>query len=95
MQNGVLNKLLRTIVTFDYVNEPGISIAKKWHAPGLESMKIFNEMRISPDLIENVIMDKKVACCGMEASLSIPYEVKSVLTQSYKLAADRPASAYW
>jgi len=95
MQNGVLNKLLRTIVTFDYVNEPGISIAKKWHAPGLESMKIFNEIRVSPDLIEDVIIDKKVACCGMESNLSIPYEVKDALNRNYKTVADRPPSAYW
>jgi hypothetical protein len=33
----VLHKHLKTIVTWDYVNEPGISVAKKWHAPSLES----------------------------------------------------------
>lgn len=34
---GVLHKNLKTIVTWDYVNEPGLHVAKKWHAPTLES----------------------------------------------------------
>ncbi len=38
MVNGVVHKHLKTIVTWDYVNEPGLSPAKKWHAPALESI---------------------------------------------------------
>lgn len=34
---GVLQKHLKTVVTWDYVNEPGIPVAKKWNAPALES----------------------------------------------------------
>lgn len=37
MQGGVVQKNLKTIVTWDYVNEPGLSVAKKWHSPALES----------------------------------------------------------
>lgn len=36
-QNGVTQKNLKTIVTWDYVNEPGLSVAKKWNSPALES----------------------------------------------------------
>lgn len=32
----VYKRLLRTIVTWDYVNEPGISVAEKFKAPSLE-----------------------------------------------------------
>jgi hypothetical protein len=35
---GVYTRELKNIVTFDYVNEPGISIANKYQAPGLESL---------------------------------------------------------
>lgn len=35
--NGVIHKHLMNIVTWDYVNEPGISVATKWKAPTLES----------------------------------------------------------
>lgn len=38
MVNGVLQKHLKTIITWDYVLEPGLSVAKKWHAPSLEGM---------------------------------------------------------
>lgn len=34
---GRVNKHIRLIVTWDYVNEPGLAQAHKWNAPGLES----------------------------------------------------------
>lgn len=34
---GVKNRDLRSVVTFDYVNEPGMSIAEKFKNPALES----------------------------------------------------------
>lgn len=37
--NGVIHKHLMNIVTWDYVNEPGISVATKWKAPTLESFE--------------------------------------------------------
>lgn len=39
MEGGIINRYIRTIVTFDYVNEPGMSVAKKWNSPALESME--------------------------------------------------------
>ncbi len=35
---GTVHKNLKMIVTWDYVNEPGLSAAKKWHSPSLESL---------------------------------------------------------
>lgn len=45
---GRRNRELRTIVTFDYVNEPGISIAEKYKSPGLESLqeRVFTRSQI-------------------------------------------------
>ena len=34
---GRINKHLKLIVTWDYVNEPGLAVAHKWNCPGLES----------------------------------------------------------
>ena len=45
-QTGTLIKNIRTIVTFDWVTEPGISTAMKWNAPGLESLE---EMSFTPE----------------------------------------------
>lgn len=38
-EGGRYTKLLRAIYTWDYVNEPGMSVAKKWRAPGLETLQ--------------------------------------------------------
>ncbi len=35
---GQHKKILKEIVTWDYVNEPGLHVAKKWNAPALESL---------------------------------------------------------
>lgn len=35
--NGRRQRFLKTIITFDYVTEPGISIATKWNSPSIES----------------------------------------------------------
>lgn len=37
-------KNIRTCVTFDWVNEPGISVATKYHSPALESLAIAVEV---------------------------------------------------
>ncbi len=37
--NGRYMKFLRAIYTWDYVNEPGKNVAKKWHSPALESLQ--------------------------------------------------------
>lgn len=37
-ERGIYKRVLKTIVTWDYVNEPGISVAEKFKAPALESL---------------------------------------------------------
>lgn len=39
MERGVMNRYIKTIVTFDYVNEPGMACAEKYNAPGLEGFE--------------------------------------------------------
>ncbi len=38
MEGGTRHRILKTIVTFDYVNEPGMSVAAKWKSPALEGL---------------------------------------------------------
>lgn len=35
---GVMHRYIKTIVTFDYVNEPGMSVAEKYKSPALEGL---------------------------------------------------------
>lgn len=39
MERGVINRYIKQIVTFDYVNEPGISVAEKYNSPALEGLE--------------------------------------------------------
>jgi hypothetical protein len=39
MVNGVINRFIKTIVTFDYVNEPGMAVAEKYNSPALEGLE--------------------------------------------------------
>lgn len=48
---GVLQKNIKTIVTWDWVNEPGISVATKYSSPALES---FNEVDFNEDQLRSV-----------------------------------------
>lgn len=61
---GVLHKHIKTIVTWDYVNEPGIGCAKKWHSPALES---FDEHRILPAHLAAVNKIQQTASVSMES----------------------------
>ncbi|BAW19297.1 putative virion structural protein [Ralstonia phage RP31] len=39
MERGVINRYIKTIVTFDYVNEPGMAVAEKFNSPALEGLE--------------------------------------------------------
>lgn len=39
MERGVINRYIKTIVTFDYVNEPGMAVAEKYNSPALEGLE--------------------------------------------------------
>lgn len=89
---GLTKRVLKTIVTWDYVNEPGIAVAEKFKAPSLESLE------------EDVIITRG----SMERSMSLPnpngYAAESVILTGDELfrsmgwqapAEQRPSWARW
>lgn len=62
---GILNKAIVEIITWDYVNEGGISSANKYSCPSLESM---DSLAINANQIERVINDAKHDQLGFESS---------------------------
>lgn len=62
---GVYTRELKSIVTFDYVTEPGISIAEKYSAPSLES---FSDDVFSRGAVERAV-NSAVAGIGAENAL--------------------------
>lgn len=89
MVRGTVHKNLRTIMTFDWVAEPGISIARKWSSPSLESLTechtTFNDMLM--------VSRESVGSVGMESNQSklLNEALESLRAVESKL----PASASW
>lgn len=53
--SGVTHRILKEIITWDFVNEPGLSVANKWNSPAMEELKevtlttrILNDLLASP-----------------------------------------------
>lgn len=65
MERGVINRYIKTIVTFDYVNEPGMSVAEKWNAPALEGLE---ETVFTRGQVEAAISDIVEAGVGNESA---------------------------
>lgn len=90
---GTLIKAVQEIVTWDYVNEPGIDVATKYHAPSLEGIS-FNQK----DLLaaEHKALEYGV---GMESAQEIlTHLIKnnvSPLDARKALRGSRPNSAGW
>lgn len=63
---GRVNKVIKTIVTFDYVNEPGIHIAEKYKAPALESQL---DLVVSQGQMERAFDQRKILSLGQESAL--------------------------
>lgn len=83
---GVVQKFLKTIVTWDYVNEPGISVAKKWHAPGLENLD--EPRRITPAQLRLVVDNTKGRGKGLESTHQLAVD----LVRELGWEQDDPAS---
>jgi hypothetical protein len=62
--NGRKEKHIQTIVTWDYVNEPGISLANKFQTPTLESLD--SEVVILEDMLSDIAREKSPL--GMESA---------------------------
>jgi hypothetical protein len=78
MVNGVMEKRLRTIITWDYVNEPGISYANKFASPSLEC-HYGDDVVITQDIV---------------LSLQREYEAQGIGNESYGLALEAVIQAF-
>jgi hypothetical protein len=63
---GITKRILKTIVTWDYVNEPGISVAEKFKAPALEGLI---DHSFSRGEIERSVKGPAIAGMAQESAL--------------------------
>ena len=88
-------KHLREIVTWDYVTEPGLSVANKYQSPGLEDMKVLDEIVMPLELL--VQRTSQVAHgISMESSNILRQVIDSVsLEHQITPGGKKPLSAKW
>ncbi len=55
MEGGIVRKYLKHIVTWDYVNEPGIAVANKYSTPSLESFQGVSELDVFDFSMDTVV----------------------------------------
>lgn len=66
MDRGIVKRDLKTVVTFDYVNEPGMHVAEKYKSPALESMS--EEYSFNKSTVIRAVNDIKQHSIGMESA---------------------------
>lgn len=89
-RGGVYERTLRNVVTFDFVNEPGIHIAEKYKSTALENQI---EKPITKNGLLRALDTAKSSGVGMESISLTPQELFSSL--GWSLESDKPASSRW
>jgi len=91
---GYVQRVLKTIVTWDYVNEPGIAVAEKFKSPALEN---FTDP-ISRGIVERAISSTEQAANGLAMateSLMTGHELMAAMGWELKDPKRRPAWLDW
>ena len=68
MNRGQIVRELRQIVTFDYVNEPGIAIAEKYNSP---TMECFDEVSVTKNEFLRAVENSKNTALATESSIEL------------------------
>lgn len=80
LNRGMTHRVLKNIITFDYVNEPGISIAEKYKAPTLES---YEDTIVTENQLGRALSDRESTAAMESISLS-PQELFTSLGWNHK-----------
>ncbi len=92
---GELQKELKQIVTWDYVNEPGLWPAKKWHSPTLECFA-GDTLMVTTDIISSLATAQSRGMVSMESlALSLEDLMESLGFVPGEQTYEKPASGRW
>lgn len=91
---GVWQKQLRQIVTWDWVNEPGISAAHKWRAPTLESFQD-TEFSLSREMVLVMAAEERARGVTLESDKSSIMSLVEAMGWNKPTVSARPPSAHW
>lgn len=73
---GRMEKTIRVPITWDNVNEPGISIAEKFSCPSMESLDESNQLVVTRSMVDLLIERRNVLGLGMESDASLLEEIR-------------------
>ena len=91
-EQGVTKRVLKQIITWDYVNEPGISHAEKYKSPSLESM---DEQIVFKNQLEGAAT-RLNSVSGAVASESILLTADELMTSmGWKFEGNKPNYFKW
>ena len=88
---GLTKRILRTIVTWDRVTEPGLSVAEKYKSPSLESLE---DRYFSRGVLERGMADAQVRGIATESSLMTGHELFKAMGWIMP-KGERPPSFLW
>lgn len=102
-QRGRVTKHLKVIVTWDYVNEPGLAQAHKWNSPALESRNERHVEASAHALVEQLIlpgqlmaMNNRMRASGVAMESDGGVSLESIIeAMTSEPEAKRPTSARW
>jgi hypothetical protein len=88
MVGGINHRILRNIVTFDYVNEPGMGVAEKYFSPALEGL---SDMIVTRTMLEDGLKENQLQGLATESAILTANE----LFQSMRWNVDPGAVPAW
>ena len=91
-EGGITKRVLKTIVTWDLVNEPGISVAEKFKAPALESLF---QTSMSRGSIERAVDEAQLAGVATESALLTAGELFHSMGWDIQRNMSKPAYTKW
>ncbi len=97
VDRGVVKRILRTVVTFDYVNEPGIAVAEKFRSPSLENHEelVFSRGEIERGIKMNAqspVAQESVSLTATELFRTMGWQADSETISAF---ANAPAWKGW
>lgn len=88
---GIYKRVLKTIVTWDYVNEPGLAAAEKFKSPALESL---DDRSFSRGEMERAVKAGQAGGVGMESALLTAGELFHAMNWHTPVLAQQTKPAY-
>lgn len=90
-RDGILQKELKTVVTWDWVTEPGIEYAQRWNSPALESL---GEVEFVAEHLSKIEEESARHEVAVESAVDLP-TLRSELGWEAPSPGSRPRSANW